>query len=112
VHSAHVNFLVVTNSKRSPMIPDVPTAAESGFPELAFEGLTGFFGSRAMSADLVDRISRDIRTVAAEPAVAERFAAVGQIARGTTPGEFAEMIEAQRAKIATIIQETGLRPAR
>jgi len=112
VQSGLVNFLVVTNSKRSPMIPDVPTAAESGFPELAFEGLTGFFGSRAMSAELADRISRDIRTVAAEPAVAERFAAVGQIARGTTPGEFAAMIEAQRAKIATIVQETGLRPAR
>jgi tripartite-type tricarboxylate transporter receptor subunit TctC len=112
VQSGHINFLVVTNSKRSPMIPDVPTATESGFPELAFEGLTGFFGSRAMSADLVDRISRDIRAVAKEPAVAERFAAVAQVARGTTPAEFAEMIESQRAKIATIVQETGLRLAR
>jgi len=65
-----------------------------------------------MSADLVDRISRDIRAVAAEPAVVERLAAVGQIARGTTPAEFAEMIEAQRAKIATMVQETGLRLAR
>jgi tripartite-type tricarboxylate transporter receptor subunit TctC len=65
-----------------------------------------------MSAELVDCISRDIRAVAAEPAVAERFAAVGQVARGTTPAEFAEMIEAQRVKIATIVQETGLRPAR
>jgi tripartite-type tricarboxylate transporter receptor subunit TctC len=112
VQSGHVNFLVVTNSKRSPMIPDVPTAMESGFPELAFEGLTGFFGSRAMSAELVDRISRDIRAVAAEPVVADSLAAIGQIARGTTPAEFAEMIEAQRVKIATIVQETGLRLAR
>jgi tripartite-type tricarboxylate transporter receptor subunit TctC len=112
VQSGHINFLVVTNSKRSPMIPDVPTATESGFPELAFEGLTGFFGSRAMSAELTDRISRDIRAVAVEPVVAERFAAVGQIARGTTPAEFAEMIEAQRAKIATIVQETGMKTSR
>ena len=36
------------------------------------------------------------------------LAAVGQVARGTTPAEFAEMIEAQRAKIATIVQETGM----
>lgn len=112
VQSGHIDFLVVTNSKRSPMIPDVPTAAESGFPELAFEGMSGFFGSRATPAELVDRISRDIRAVAAEPVVADRLAALGQVARGTTPAEFAEMIEAQRAKIATIVQETGLRPAR
>jgi tripartite-type tricarboxylate transporter receptor subunit TctC len=112
VQSGHVNFLVVTNSRRSPMIPDVPTATEAGFPELAFEGLVGFFGSRAMSADLVDRISRDIRAVAQEPAVAERLAALAQIARGTTPAEFSEMIEAQRAKMATIVQETGIKPSR
>jgi tripartite-type tricarboxylate transporter receptor subunit TctC len=112
VRSGHLKFLAVTNSRRDPMVPDVPTAAESGFPEFAFEGLAGFFGSRAMSADVVDRISMDVRAVAAEPAVAARLAPVGQIAHGTTPAEFAEMIEAQRAKIATIVQETGMQPPR
>jgi tripartite-type tricarboxylate transporter receptor subunit TctC len=109
VQSGHIKFLAVTNSKRSPMMPAVPTATEAGFPELAFEGLAGFIGPRGMSAELVERISADVRAVAAEPAVAARLAAVGQSARGTTPAEFAAMIEAQRGKIATIVQETGMR---
>jgi tripartite-type tricarboxylate transporter receptor subunit TctC len=54
----------------------------------------------------------DVRAVATDPAVAARVAAIGQVARGTTPDEFAEAIEAQRAKIATIMQETGMRPSR
>jgi tripartite-type tricarboxylate transporter receptor subunit TctC len=112
VQSGHVKLLAVTNSKRSPMMPEVPTATESGFPELAFEGLAGFIGPRGMSAELIERISGDVRAVAIEPAVAARLAAVGQIARGTTPAEFAEMIEAQRLKIATIVQETGMRASR
>jgi tripartite-type tricarboxylate transporter receptor subunit TctC len=112
VQSGHLKFLTVTNSRRAPMLPDVPTATELGFPEFAFEGLGGFIGSRAMSAELIERISADVRAVAAEPAVAARLAAVGQVARGTTPAEFAEMIEAQRAKIATIVQETGMRISR
>jgi tripartite-type tricarboxylate transporter receptor subunit TctC len=112
VQAGHVKFLAVTNSRRSPMIADVPTATESGFPELAFEGLLGIFGPRGMSHDLRDRISMDVRAVATDPAVAARVAAIGQVARGTTPDEFAEAIEAQRAKIATIMQETGMRPSR
>ena len=112
VQSGRINFLAVTNSKRSPMIPDVPTATESGFPGLTFEGLIGLFGSRAISAELADRISRDIRAVAAEPAVADRLASVGQVARGTTPAEFAEMIEAQRVRMATIVQATGIASTR
>jgi tripartite-type tricarboxylate transporter receptor subunit TctC len=112
VQSGHVKLLAMTNSKRSPMMPEVPTATEVGFPELAFEGLAGFIGPRGMSAELIERISGDVRAVAAEPALAARLAAVGQIARGTTPAEFAEMIEAQRRKIATIVQETGMHASR
>jgi tripartite-type tricarboxylate transporter receptor subunit TctC len=112
VQSGHIKLLAVTNSKRSPMMPEVPTATESGFPELAFEGLLGFIGPRGMSAELIERISADVRAVASEPAVAARLGAVGQVARGTTPAEFAEMIEVQRAKIATIVQETGMRASR
>jgi len=112
VQAGHIKFLAVTNSTRSPMIPDVPTAAESGFPELAYEGMLGLFGPRGMSPELRDRISADVRAVATDPAIAARFVGIGQLARGTTPDEFAERIEAQRAKIATIFQETGMRPSR
>jgi tripartite-type tricarboxylate transporter receptor subunit TctC len=109
VQSGHVKFLAVTNGRRAPMMPDVPTAMESGFPDFAFEGLGGFIGSRAMPAELIERISMDVRAVAADPAVSDRLAKVGQLARGTTPAEFHEMIESQRAKIAMIVQETGMR---
>ena len=112
VQAGQVKFLAVTNSRRSPMIPDVPTATESGFPELAFEGLLGFFGPRGISPELMDGISMDIRLVAADQAIAARLAAIGQSARGTTPAEFAELVEAQRAKMATIVQETGMKPPR
>jgi len=105
-------LLAVTNSKRSPMVPDVPTAAEQGYPELAFEGLMGFFGPGGMSVELKDRISRDIRAVAAEPAVVDRSAALCEVAHGSTPSEFAALVETQRAQFATIVQEIGLQALR
>jgi tripartite-type tricarboxylate transporter receptor subunit TctC len=105
-----VRLLAVTNSKRAPIAPEVPTATEAGYPDLAFEGLLGFFGTRDMPSELRDRISADIREVASDPAIADRLAAVGQIARGSTGTEFAAAIEAQRAQIASIVQSIGLKP--
>jgi tripartite-type tricarboxylate transporter receptor subunit TctC len=74
--------------------------------------LQGFFGPRDMPAALRDRIAADIRAVAANPAVAERVGALGQVARGNTPAEFAATIEEQRAKMAAIATLIGFKPAR
>ena len=107
-----VKFVAVTNSKRAPTLPEVPTATEAGYPELAFEGFAGFFGARAMPVELRDRIASDIRAVAAEPDLIHRLAAVGQLARGTTPAEFSAMIEEQRAKMTSIVKLLRTQPQR
>ena len=105
-----IRLLAVTNKGRAPVAPEVPTASEAGHAELEFEGLVGFFGGRDMPAALRDRISADIRAVAADPVVSGRFAAAGQIARGSSPAEFARSIEEQRAKIEAIVRLLGSRP--
>jgi tripartite-type tricarboxylate transporter receptor subunit TctC len=112
VQAGKAKLLAVTNSKRSPMVPDVPAAAEQGYPELTFEGLMGFFGPGGMSVELTDRISRDVRAIAAEPAVVDRCAAICEVAHGSTPAEFAALVEAQRAQFAAIAQEIGLQASR
>src|SRR5262245_39994341 len=93
VQAGKAKFLAVSNSKRSLTVPDVPTVHEAGYPELAFEGFQGFFGSRDMSAELRDRIAADIDEVAADPVLVARLDALGQRAHATTPIEFAGMIE-------------------
>jgi tripartite-type tricarboxylate transporter receptor subunit TctC len=102
-----IRLLAVTNKKRAPIAPEVPTATEAGYPELEFEGLVGFFGWRDMPAALRDRISADIRAAAADPILVERFSRAGQIARGSTSAEFAGAIEEQRAKIQAIVRLLG-----
>jgi tripartite-type tricarboxylate transporter receptor subunit TctC len=102
-----IRLLAVTNKRRAPIAPEVPTATEAGYHELEFEGLVGFFGWRDMPTALRDRISSDIRTVAADPILVERFAKAGQVARGSTSAEFAGAIEEQRAKIEAIVRLAG-----
>jgi len=66
----------------------------------------------AMPIELRDRIAADIRAAAADPALIERLAAVGQVARGGTPAEFSAMIDEQHAKMASIVKSLGLKPQR
>lgn len=102
-----IRLLSVTNKTRAPTAPDVPTVTEAGYPELEFEGFAGLFGGRDLPATLRDRISEDVRAVAADPAISARLAAAGQIVHASTPVEFASAIEEQRARISAIVTLVG-----
>jgi len=103
-----VRVLAITNRNRSPLWPDIPTAAEAGYPELSFEGLIGVFGPRSLAESRRAQIAADIRSIAGDRQVAERLAAAGQISRGSTPAEFAAAIETQRKQIAAIVRDIGM----
>ena len=104
VQSGRGKFVMVTNSARSPLAPDVPTPQEAGFPELTFNGVNGFYGWRDMPESLKARIAADVRAIATDPAVAERLKPTGSTMRPGTGAEFAAAIEEQRAKVAAVAQ--------
>ena len=106
-----VRLLAVTNKKRAAIAPEVPTAIEAGYPQLEFEGLQGFFGPRGMPVERQERIAADVRAVAADPEVSGPLAAGAYFARASTPAEFAVLIEAQRAQLASLAKLTGIKPA-
>ncbi len=108
--AGHATLLAVMNRTRSPAAPHVPTAAESGFPDLTFDGVTGFFGSGGMSAEMRDRLAQDIRAVIEIQSIRDRLPPLGIVARTSTPAEFAAAIEEQRAKIGAIAAAIGTVP--
>jgi tripartite-type tricarboxylate transporter receptor subunit TctC len=103
-------FLMVTNSQRSPLAPDVPTPKEAGFPELSFNGTNGIYGWRDMPQSLKDRIARDVRDIANDQAVAERLKPTGATMRPGDGAAFAAAIEEQRVKVAAVAQAIAAKP--
>ncbi len=112
VQAGKARLLAVTSRKRVPLAPDVPTVSEAGYPILDLEGLVGLYGPKGMSAELRERISADVRAVAADPPVAARLAGTGQVLNATSPAEYAAAIEDQRAKVAAIAKLIGLKSSR
>jgi tripartite-type tricarboxylate transporter receptor subunit TctC len=108
--SGKVKLLAVANTTRAAMAPDVPTATEAGYPDLAFDGRTGFFGPRDMPNDLRDRIAGDIRAVATNPKLSDRLAAIGQAVRSSTPAEFSVELAKERELMKSIMKVIGAKP--
>src|SRR5499427_5965063 len=95
-------LLFVTNRELSPQAPEVPTAAEAGYPDLTFDGVSGIYGWRDMPGEIKTRVATDTRAIIADPAFRARVIGVGTAPRLGTPEEFAAAIEEQRARIAAI----------
>jgi tripartite-type tricarboxylate transporter receptor subunit TctC len=111
IEAGKIKPLAVTNKVRAPTAPDVPTVKEAGYPDLSLDGLVGFFGPPEMSSALRERIAADIgAVVAADPTIGQRLTATGQIPNVGGPTEFAAAIEEQRAQIAAIAKELGIKP--
>jgi tripartite-type tricarboxylate transporter receptor subunit TctC len=107
--AGNAKLLFVTNRERSPQAPDVPTAAEAGYPDLTFEGVSGVYGWRDMPTEIRRRVITDVATIVADPAFRARVIGVGSAPRSGTPEEFAASIEDQRARITAIHEATAKR---
>jgi tripartite-type tricarboxylate transporter receptor subunit TctC len=108
--AGRAKLLAVTNGARAPAAPEVPTTAEQGFHDYAFQGFVGVFGPPDMPPTRRLAVSEAVRAVAAEPEVVRRLAAAGQVAQGSTPEAFAAMIAAQRAQVAAGLTARGGAP--
>ena len=108
--AGRVRTLVVTGRQRAPILPQVPTAIEAGYPALELEGLAGLFGPRDMPRELREKIGADVVAVAADPVVSARLIGTAQIVNPGGPAEFGAAIAAQTAQVAAIAQALGIKP--
>ncbi|HXF87799.1 MAG TPA: tripartite tricarboxylate transporter substrate binding protein [Xanthobacteraceae bacterium] len=112
VEGGKVRVIAITNKTRAPMLPNVPTTTEAGYPQLATDGLVGLFGIKDMSSDLRNRIATDIKDVmAADPSIGEALTKSGQVPNFGMPAEFTAAINEQRAQAAAVAKVLGLKAA-
>jgi len=109
MQAGKIKELAVVNTVRAPTMPDLPTAAEAGFPGLTLDGLVGLFGPSDMPLKLRQRIASDIRAVA-DKTFDDRLTTTGQLMNIGGPEEFEKSIDAQRAQVALYAKELGIGP--
>ncbi len=109
VKSGRLRAIAVTTAKRSSVLPDVPTVAESGFP--GFDDYTWFsvFAPAGVPAGVVKKINEEFtRALQSAPAKA-RLEALSLEFTPNTPAEFAVRLKAEVAKYAQMVKQSGAR---
>lgn len=101
--------LLLTDSERYPLLPDVPTAAEAGLPDVLLTTWTGYYVPKGTSREIVLKINADIRAAAADPAVLARLEALGGKPKLMSPDEFAAFGIAEKERWGRIIRQANIR---
>lgn len=109
--AGRIKLIAVTNKNRVPGL-DLPTAMESGFPELEFDGLVGMWGTRSsgLSDAARERIAADVKAISAEPQVVERLTATAQVINPGTGADLSASMEEQAATLARVAGMVGIKP--
>ena len=107
--SGRLLALAVPGRTRAPAIPDVPTMAEVGFPEVEGVTFNGIFAPKSTPKPIVDRLSAAIRTALEKKTAVDRLAALGSQAKGSSPEEFTRFLLAETKKWGELVQAANIK---
>ncbi|MGG5820160.1 Bug family tripartite tricarboxylate transporter substrate binding protein [Falsiroseomonas sp. HW251] len=110
VRDGRARAFAVTSARRESVLPDVPTLAEAGFPDLVYEGWCGLWGPRGLPSDQVARLNAAVNQAANDPANVQRMAAVGLTPLNETPDAFARLIAAEIPRNRDLVAAARIQP--
>ncbi len=108
IKSGQLKALAVTSAKRSPLLPNVPTAAESGLPGFDVVLNYGLLAPAGTPQPIVDKINKAMQKAIADPAVVERISAGGAEATSSTPQEYGKIIDNDLKTWGALIKKLNL----
>ncbi len=110
IRSGKTKVLNYNSDARDPLLPDVPTSKESGYPYFRVATWHGVFAPRGTPKELVARIHRDVQTVLHKPEFREDVAKRGYGMPTRTPEEFAALIAEEVKATGEMVKAAGLKP--
>lgn len=109
IKQGQMRALAITSGQRHPALPDVPTVAESGFPEFATEGWLALVAPAGIPDGVRDRLAAAARRVMAQPDVRAAIAGYGGFSEAMTPEQSTAYVQSETARWGELIRSTGIK---
>ena len=100
--------LAVLADKRNALMPDIPTFAEAGLPQVTVRQWAGVYGPAKMPREIVERLNRELNAVVKRPDVIDRMQRYGYAAEGSTPEGLAAVNREDLALWRKLVREAGI----
>ena len=109
VKAGKLRGLAVTTQKRIAAAPELPTVAESGYPDYEVINWHGLVGPKGLPADVVDRLNKEINSQLKSEDFKKVLANDGLEPVGGTPAEFAEVLKKEATRWAKVVKQAGIK---
>ncbi len=109
IRSGKLRALAVMGRERLPILPEVPTVAELGMPQLEATAWNGIFVPAGTPAAVVQALHRELVKAYTAPDVREQLRNGGAYAAADTPEEFGAFVRAEKEKWGRLIREAGIK---
>ncbi len=109
VDSPRLKMLAVLSSERLKELPDMPTMAETGFPDFVLSSWMGLFGPAGLPSDIRQQLSDALVKVGQNPELQVRIRGAGIEPAGSDAGTFTQFVDAESKKWKTFIDRTGIK---
>lgn len=107
IEAGKLRPLAISSAARSPKLPDVPTVAESGYPEFDVVSWIGLAGPAGIPDEIVNMISTEVLKIVSTPEVSARIVSLGLKAFPAPADEFARYMVSEHAKWGKAVKESG-----
>jgi tripartite-type tricarboxylate transporter receptor subunit TctC len=110
IRAGKLQALAVTSARRTPLLPEVPTIAESGVPGYEVEGWFGLFAPAGVPQPIIQRLNHEVVRILQDPKVKESLLAQGAEPIGNSPEAFATFVHKEHDRWAKTIRDAGITP--
>jgi tripartite-type tricarboxylate transporter receptor subunit TctC len=110
INSGRVRALALTGGERSPVVPNVPTFKESGYPDFEMTGWYGLWFPAKTPAPVINRVYAEIRKAVASPEMKAKLDELGLVGVASSPAEFAKYLQEDLALQLYIAKKAGIEP--
>ena len=109
IKAGRLKPLAVTTSRRSTVLPDIPTLDEAGLAGYEMAGWIGLLAPKDTPRAIVDKIQAEVAKMVKSPDVKDRMTALGVELAGTTPEEFHKVLSTELPKYAKLMKDAGMK---
>jgi tripartite-type tricarboxylate transporter receptor subunit TctC len=109
IKAGKLKALAVTTAKPFPLLPGIPSIAESGYPGFEALAWNGVMVPAGTPKAVIDRLNKEINAIFKEPDVVQKMNAQGFALVGGTPEEFGALVRDEATRWAPVIKKVGLK---
>jgi tripartite-type tricarboxylate transporter receptor subunit TctC len=107
VQSGKLKAIAITDTKRNPVLPNVPTTTEEGFPEVQAGIWYGFVAPVATDKAVITKLNAALTQALQDPTVKEKLDGLGLVAIANKPDAFKAQISSESARMKKAVEASG-----